>query len=37
MYKYIKNLKHFMKSRSNSSNKAEKQIFEAKTVIGIKL
>ena len=37
MFKYKKNLKSFMKSRSNSSNKAEKQISEAKIVIEIKL
>ena len=29
----IKKLKFFMNSLSNSSNKAEKQMFEAKTVI----
>ena len=37
MYKYEKNLQYFLKSRGNSSNKAEKQMFEAKTVIEIKL
>ena len=36
-YKYKKDLKYFMKSRSNSSNKDEKQEFEAKTVIDIKI
>ena len=36
MYEYIK-IYHFMKSRNNSSNKAEKQIVEAKTFIKIKL
>ena len=33
MYNYKKNLKYYMKSRSNSSNQPTKQIFEAKTVI----
>ena len=37
MYKYQKNFKYFIKSRSNSSKKTEKQIFEAKTFIEIKL
>ena len=37
MYKDRKNLKYFIESRSNSSNNDEKQIFEAKTVIEIKL
>ena len=37
MNKYKKNLKSFMKSRSNSSNKAEKQFFEANTVIELKI
>ena len=37
MYKYKKISNFFMKSRSNSSNKAEKQLFEAKTVIEIKI
>ena len=32
-----KNLKRFEKSRSNSTNKAEKQMFETKIVIEIKL
>ena len=36
MYYYKKNLKYFMKSRSNSSNKAKKKMSEAKTVIEIK-
>ena len=36
LYKYIK-IYLFMKSRCNSSNKAEKKMFEAKTVIKIKL
>ena len=34
IHKYINK---FLKSRSNNSNKAEKQIFEAKTVIRNKL
>ena len=33
MYKYKKNLREFMKSRSNSGNKAKKQKFEIKTGI----
>ena len=37
MYNYKKNLKYFIKSRSNSSNKADKQMSEAKTVMEIKL
>ena len=36
-YKNKKNLKYFMKSRSISSNQAEKQIFEAEIVIEIQL
>ena len=31
MYKYIK-ISHFTKSRSNSRSKAEKQMFEDKTI-----
>ena len=37
MYKCIKNLKHLMRSLGNSSIKAKKQMFEAKSVIKIKL
>ena len=35
--KYIYKSQHFMKSRGNSSNKVEKQMFEAKIVIKINL
>ena len=33
----MKNIKYFIKSRSNSSNEAEKQLFGAIVVVEIKL
>ena len=36
LYKH-KKLKHSLKSRSSSGNKAEKQMLEAKTIVKIKL